>query len=198
MAQTNPDRSLATQKSILKAAKALTKENGWTNTTIRSICVKAGVSVGAFYHHFASKQELMNQSFLLFDQTINESLPQGEKSPLIAIKDVLLTQTAFIVNEAGPLIAEYYKNIVSDEKKSAASPQREYYRRVLMHVRQAKSEKLFVVPYSPEYLTEFFIKYVRGCMIDWCLHNYSYDVVKRTEEELNFLIDALTANNAHK
>jgi AcrR family transcriptional regulator len=194
MAQTNPDRSLATQTSILKAATALTKKNGWANTTIRGICTEAGVSIGAFYHHFASKQELMNQAFLLFDETLDENLPQSGMTPLRAIKDVLLTQTAFIVDEAGPLIAEYYKNILSDEKKSAASPQREYYRRVLMHVRQAKDAHLFAAVYTPEYITELLIKYVRGSIIDWCLHDYSYDVVKRTEEELDILIGALTVS----
>jgi AcrR family transcriptional regulator len=173
MAQTNPDRSLATQTSILKAATALTKKNGWANTTIRGICTEAGVSIGAFYHHFSSKQELMNQAFLLFDETLNDNLPQSDMTPLKAIKD---------------------KNILSDEKKSAASPQREYYRRVLMHVRQAKDAHLFAAVYTPEYITELLIKYVRGSIIDWCLHDYSYDVVKRTEEELDILIGALTVS----
>ncbi len=195
MAQSNPDRSLKTKTSILKAAITLTKENGWANTTIRSICARADVSVGAFYHHFASKQELINQAFLLFDDTLNESLPQGDMPPLNAIKNVLLTQTAFIVNQAGPLIAEYYENILADEKKSAANPKRRYYQRVLMHVQQAQDKHLFAVPYSPEYITELLIKYVRGCIIDWCLHDYSYDVVKHTEEELNLIIGALTVKN---
>lgn len=189
--QTNPKRSLTTQTNILHAATRLTKMNGWESTTIRSICTEAGVSIGAFYHHFASKQELINHAFILFDATLNENLPNDDVPPLEAMKNVLMVQTAFIVREAGSLIIEYYKNILTDEDRSAADPDRLYYKRVLMHARQAETAGQLRSEFTPQYVTELLIKFVRGCIIDWCLHNYKYDVVARTDTELDLLIGAL-------
>jgi AcrR family transcriptional regulator len=189
--QTNNDRTLKTTANILVAATRLTREKGWKNTTIRDICAAAGVSVGAFYHHFGSKQELMNHSFLMFDATLNEELGKGEGSPVDLMKSVLLTQTAFIVREAGPLITEYYQNILADERKSAADPNREYYRSVLHHARAAKEQGLLKDGMESEYVTELLIKFVRGCIIDWCLDDYKYDVVTQTDRELDMLLGAV-------
>ncbi len=186
--QTNSDRTLKTTTNILIAATRLTRDKGWRDTTIRDICAAAGVSVGAFYHHFSSKQELMNHSFLLFDATLNEELQTGEGSPVELMKSVLMTQTAFIVREAGPLITEYYQNILADKNKSAADPNREYYQRVLHYAREAKAQGLLKDGMEPEYVTELLIKFVRGCIIDWCLHDYRYDVVAQTDSELDMLL----------
>lgn len=191
--QTNNDRSLKTIASILQAATKLTREKGWKNTTIRDICAEAGVSVGAFYHHFSSKQELMNHSFMLFDATLSAELPSGKGSPIDLMKDILLTQTAFIVREAGSLITEYYQNILADENKSAADPNRIYYQSVLRYAQEARGQELLKPGLEPEYVSELLIKFVRGCIIDWCLHDYKYDVVVQTDRELDILLAGLCA-----
>ncbi len=186
---TNPERSLITQTRILHAATKLVKTQGWETTKIKDICAEAGVSIGAFYHHFASKQELMNRAFLLFDDTLGDHLPKAAASPLEAVKDVLLVQTAFVVSEAGPIITEYYKNILMDQNRSAVNPERAYYKRVLSCVENARD--FFRSDLELHYIAELLIKFVRGCLIDWCLHDCGYDVVERTGKELDFLLSGL-------
>ncbi|MCJ7737907.1 MAG: TetR/AcrR family transcriptional regulator [Anaerolineae bacterium] len=51
-------RSQATQTSILDAAAAAFAEQGYDATGVAEICKRAGVSKGAFYYHFESKQLL--------------------------------------------------------------------------------------------------------------------------------------------
>ena len=186
---TNAEGSLLTQTRILQAATRLTKRQGWEATKIKDICAEAGVSIGAFYHHFASKQELMNRAFLLFDDTLGDHLPQQSASPLEAVKDVLLVQTAFVVSEAGPIITEYYKNILMDQTRSAVNPERAYYKSVLACVENARA--FLRGDLEPDYIAELLIKFVRGCLIDWCLHDCGYDVVERTGRELDFLLTGL-------
>ena len=186
---TNAERSLLTQTRILQAARRLVKRQSWEATKIKEICTEAGVSIGAFYHHFASKQELMNRAFLLFDDTLGENLPEQSGSPLEAVKEVLLVQTAFVVSEAGSIITEYYKNILMDKSRSAVNSERAYYRRVLVCVENAQPH--FRNDLEPTYIAELLIKFVRGCLIDWCLHDCGYDVVERAEKELDFLLAGL-------
>jgi AcrR family transcriptional regulator len=51
-------RSLETRKQILTAAQKSFSQSGYDATSVAEICQAAGVSKGAFYHHFPSKQAL--------------------------------------------------------------------------------------------------------------------------------------------
>lgn len=49
-------RSAETQNQILNAAATCFANSGYDGTSVAEICQAAGVSKGAFYHHFPSKQ----------------------------------------------------------------------------------------------------------------------------------------------
>ena len=51
-------RSQATRAGILAAARKLFSQHGYDATGVAELCAEAGVSKGAFYHHFATKQAL--------------------------------------------------------------------------------------------------------------------------------------------
>ncbi|WOB10221.1 helix-turn-helix domain-containing protein [Piscinibacter gummiphilus] len=55
------DRSAATTKAILDAARALFARHGYAEVSIDQIAQRAGYAKGAFYHHFNSKQEVFEQ-----------------------------------------------------------------------------------------------------------------------------------------
>lgn len=48
----------STRSTILQSAQSLILKNGFGGTTVDAIIEKAGVSKGAFFHHFSSKGEL--------------------------------------------------------------------------------------------------------------------------------------------
>ena len=51
-------RSEATRQKIVSSATRLFSLNGYDGTGVAEICEAAGVSKGAFYHHFPSKQDV--------------------------------------------------------------------------------------------------------------------------------------------
>lgn len=51
-------RSQQTQERILSTAQQLFAEQGFVQTGVSQICRNAGISKGAFYHHFSSKDDL--------------------------------------------------------------------------------------------------------------------------------------------
>ncbi|UMG91316.1 TetR/AcrR family transcriptional regulator [Nocardioides sp. TF02-7] len=53
-----PRDGTATRARILDAAQRLVIDNGFNATTVDAVLAAAGTSKGAFFHHFASKQDL--------------------------------------------------------------------------------------------------------------------------------------------
>lgn len=51
-------RGRATRAAILEAAASLFAENGYAETGVAQICRRAGISRGALYYHFESKEAL--------------------------------------------------------------------------------------------------------------------------------------------
>lgn len=56
------DRSVTTINNILDAARALFTEKQYADVSLREITEVAGVTKGALYHHFATKEELYLQT----------------------------------------------------------------------------------------------------------------------------------------
>ena len=56
------DRSVATINNILDAARTLFIEKQYADVSLREITQIAGVTKGALYHHFSTKEELYLQT----------------------------------------------------------------------------------------------------------------------------------------
>lgn len=56
-APAGPARGQA-RTALLDAAHALVRRQGWTATTVEQLCQAAGVTKGAFFHHFETKDDL--------------------------------------------------------------------------------------------------------------------------------------------
>ena len=46
------------RKKLLEAALSLIREKGYSSTSVEELCAQAGVTKGAFFHHFRSKEAL--------------------------------------------------------------------------------------------------------------------------------------------
>jgi len=58
----------ATRELLIRAASELIRRHGYDATSVEAICREAGVSKGAFFHHFASKQDLAVHALKSWDE----------------------------------------------------------------------------------------------------------------------------------
>ncbi len=63
-----------TRKKILLTAKKLFVDKGYFNTSMRDIAKVAGVSTGALYHHFESKEEIAGEIYRETLEVIKERI----------------------------------------------------------------------------------------------------------------------------
>jgi AcrR family transcriptional regulator len=178
----------STKIKILETARKLALDKGFEDLTVRDICNNAEISIGAFYHHFSSKEELINESFLMYDYDLDTRLDlYNQGNPLSSLKSILLDQISFVTSFPHKLISEYYRAILSSPSKSAVNESRTYYKAVNHFVKLAIESKQFSSRYSKEYLTNYFIKHIRGNLIHWCLNPNNIDIYNQTSEELDDL-----------
>lgn len=72
--QTNEEMSKRTKRLLLDSATSLFSERGYTDTTILDITEAAGLTKGALYHHFSSKEEILLRIFEdMRDRIVEES-----------------------------------------------------------------------------------------------------------------------------
>ncbi len=61
------DRALATRDKLILTGTDLIRRQGFVFTTVDQICERAGVTKGAFFHHFASKDDLADGCLVQWD-----------------------------------------------------------------------------------------------------------------------------------
>ena len=52
------ERAATTRQKLMQSATELIRRKGYIATTIDDICQHSGVTKGAFFHHFKTKEEL--------------------------------------------------------------------------------------------------------------------------------------------
>ncbi len=88
MSNVTKEQSELTKEMIVNAAAKSFLENGFTNTTVRNITSKIGISTGAFNSHFRTKEDVLCElvSLVLNQQfTVTENLLKGKTEDKLLI-----------------------------------------------------------------------------------------------------------------
>ncbi len=72
--RTQRERRERTRRSLLDSARRLFARDGFAATSLDEVVVECGVTKGAFYHHFAGKEELFEAVFVEEQQRIASHL----------------------------------------------------------------------------------------------------------------------------
>jgi AcrR family transcriptional regulator len=126
-------RGEETRNRILDAAQECFARDGYDVAGIAEICQAAGVSKGAFYHHFASKQalflELLQRWLSALDTQLRTALAQEPSVP-DALRAMAVTgrQVFQVADGRLPLFLEFWNKAGHDSEiwQATISPYRQY------------------------------------------------------------------------
>src|SRR5216684_918943 len=79
------ERSRRKRDALLQSALALFAERGYEQTSIEDIAHHAGVAVGSFYQHFASKRQIL---LVLMDRLLQEASMLTLEAKSAALPDI--------------------------------------------------------------------------------------------------------------
>jgi len=115
------DRSQATYQQILTSAEKCFTQSGYSNASVDEICADAGVSKGAFYHHFSSKHAafmaLLEDWLKNIDHQMASLENQAENVPKALIR--MAGMLRFIFRSAGgqlPMFLEFWAQASRNEE----------------------------------------------------------------------------------
>lgn len=177
------EQAQRTEAAILEAALTLMREAGFEAVTVRDICKKAGITTGAFYYHFSSKEELFNKGFAPLDQYMENALrdqPMG--NPAQRLKAILCNYAVFMEN-SGELAAQYYQRRLANPGGAPMDASRYICRALVDCFRQAKEQGIPILRSDPEWTADFCYCHFRGVVIDWLLHKREYSLLHKMMDE---------------
>jgi len=178
----------------LDAAVELAGQIGFDRMTIRDICAKAGVTTGAFYHHFASKEDLLNQGFSSLDDYLEVALaPYASSPPLERLAALTRLYAQYMEDLGWETAALYYSRRLADPAAESMAPQRYTLRTMLECLTDLAKEGVLSAAHTPQWTAQFFFRHFRGIIIDWILHRGGYPLWDKLTEDYSLFEAAFRA-----
>ena len=126
-------RSEAPRSHILEAALKCFSRSGFEATGVAEICSEAGVSKGAFYHHFPSKQavfmELLENWLGLLDQQLGAARLEAHDVPAGLLSMVATARPVFQdADHQLPMFLEFWTQSIRNPEiwATTVAPYRRY------------------------------------------------------------------------
>lgn len=179
-------RRVKTQKvkdKILATTRKILRTKGFEYVTVTNICKMAGVSVGSFYHHFDSKDNLLSFYFReAFDTQAKEFMEIQSDDFVKNIIDSYGLYNNFMLAQGFDFISNFYtshnKSLYTYGNKSAHSMDVPIVRKNEAIFRQAIDNGYIAVTATPEDLNSDLAIIEKGCIFDWCLCDGNYSLVE--------------------
>lgn len=115
------EKSRKSKSKLLKSAEVCFSKHGFDVTSVAEVCKHAGMSKGAFYHHFSSKQalflELLNQWLKIIDEYLNSA--QHDSDNVLELLIDIASKAQPVFKEAGgqlPIFLELWIKASRDPK----------------------------------------------------------------------------------
>lgn len=167
-------QALNTKNKLYNAAVKLLESNGYQNIRIEDICKEAGVSVGSFYTHFNSKNDILVEIFKRADDYFRDEVTKSLENKSIPDKVIDYFDCYAKYNEC--LGIDMVKQLFTFDNKMFITEGR--YMQSLLHeiVIEAQKEGKINLDISYTELTKQLFIVARGVIYDWCLNDGKHNL----------------------
>lgn len=186
---TRQRQGIETKFKITRIATELFKNKGFNDVTIRDICMASSISVGTFYHHFASKEEIISTAYHQIDLLWDESISSYEKTDTIERILYLYEEAGDQITKVGwELASQSYQQLLISKKKYTFDRKRPIFREITQAIETGISEGIFVSNLDVFEMADSMMRASRGVIFDWCLKEGKYDIRKQMRHDILFIL----------
>ncbi len=173
------------QLYIIKKASALIDEGGLKNVTIADICKEAEISVGAFYHYFDSKEDIIYKMYDCMDFYFKENMPKGSSySRAIEFTRLFIDYTiknGYYINRLVLLNSIEQSNTLKESS-------REVYKILNSILEDGIKEGDIKHYFNSEELTELIFTALRGHLLIWAKRGVDYPLKEKAVSHTEILL----------
>jgi AcrR family transcriptional regulator len=187
------EKALETKNRIYAAAIELMDREGFENITIADISEKAGVSVGAFYHHFESKNDILAEIFHQADEYFSTQVISGLKRDSIPEQIVEYFDHYARFNVASGV--EMTQQLFNPKIKFFIEEGRPMLTILQDLIRRGQERKEIRADEGPEEIARFLFVMARGVVFEWSLYDGSYDLEATMHKYVERLVSTLSCKS---
>jgi AcrR family transcriptional regulator len=191
------EQALKTRQLLFDTALELFDRKGYEKVSINDICKTAGVSTGAFYHHFKSKDQILAEEFQKTDAFYGELLERlaGMEDYTEKLREFGISTMRFISDMGLARLKVTYHTQIGPDKKASflGNEKRALYTIMEALYREGQEKGILRNDMSGGELARLAIHCYRGIIYDWCLSNASFDMVEAGDKVLELLTNGTLA-----
>lgn len=191
-------KSQITKKTLYDCATFLFKKKGYNNTKIQDITKAANVSVGTFYFHFHSKEDLVfvwaDELDKKYQEHYNELILTSCHLKPIEILEKMIRLVLVLYSSWGAEFAAVsysymmHNAVINDRM---ANPDRVFFKIVKELVIHGQQQKNIRTDFSPDEIVKIVTKVNRGMILDWCINGEKDNILKISEPCIKSLLDGI-------
>jgi AcrR family transcriptional regulator len=195
-------RSEVTRQQIVDAAQMLFAQNGYEATSVAEICKKAGLSKGAFYHHFSTKQmlflELLENWLTRIDNTLDQSKWEMANIPQALIRMTNVTRGIFQEADGGlPLFLEFWSQARLDPTvwRATIAPYHRYQKYFKLLIKEGIAEGS-LKDIDPHLAALMIVSLAVGMLLQYVLDPQGEEWGKVATQSMQLMLDGLARSEA--
>ena len=181
-------QSLETKNRIFTCATDLFAQKSYEEVRISDICNAAHVSIGSFYHHFATKESIINEGYREFDIRVQKAWAEYRRVDLFEdICFLIRFQLEMISTNGYRYALQFFKSQLNNQEKYILNPDRFFY----IVIRDLVSEGIQsqTIYGDVHVITENVLRVSRGTIYDWCLHEGAYALIPCGIEDVRVVLE---------
>ena len=188
-------RSEETRTKILESAVKLFSTRGFGAASVDEICTEAGISKGAFYHHFESKQALFLALLDGWLQAIDRAIEASKDKTAPETFTQLTEAFPYFFETAGdglPMFLEFWMQASRDKKiwEASIAPYRRYHKYFTTLIKKGVDEGSFV-EVDPDLASRMIVATAMGLLLQSLLDPKGAKWERVARDSTNMLINSL-------
>jgi AcrR family transcriptional regulator len=188
-------RSEETRARILEASVKQFSVNGFNKASVDDICEQAGISKGAFYHHFKTKQDVFLALLDGWLQTFDQAIEASKGQPVPQTFQQMTEYFPYIFETAGdnlPMFLEFWLQASRDETiwDASIAPYRRYHKHFVSLIKRGVADGSFA-DVNPDLAARLIVSAAMGLLLQSLLDPEGANWPKVARETVQVMMKGL-------